>query len=93
MTTGKLIALEDENAKLKKEVENLRIKLGESPKEKQTCEYCSHFQQHYIHLGTGYTEIYDGHCACLKTRTKKRKPDDTACAYYDRKYGKKPWKI
>lgn len=91
MLSIKVMDMENENEKLKKEIETLKMRLGETPV-KQTCEFCRNFRQHYIKSGGSYIAVCSGHCTCLAKRggKKGKNPNDT-CQYYERKSGNEPW--
>ena len=79
--------LEQENIRLKKQMENMKKVLGEYPDFPKKCEYCSNFVQHYICCSGKFVPTYDGHC-CAGNRTKSRKSTDTCKAFVKKSHGK-----
>lgn len=48
--------------------------------EKDSCQNCRHFRQHYVSDGKRYDPAYCGHC--VYPRVKTRKPDTPACIHF-----------
>ena len=51
--------------------------------EKNTCEFCRFFYQHYIRLEEKYAQTNCGHC--VYPRIKHRKMMTPACAYFEKR--------
>ena len=86
MIADKVQELEQENAILKAQVEELQEICGNSAGLPKNCEYCSNFIQHYIRTGSGYQPTCDGTCTA-GNRIKGRKAKDTCKAFEKKKYG------
>lgn len=86
MIAEKVQELEQENTRLREQVQKLRDICGgvELPK---NCEFCENFIQHYVRSGESYCPIHNGHCKA-GNRVKDRKVSDTCKAYVKKAYGK-----
>ena len=91
MLSNEIIQLENENAVLKKALEELSKKMEQNEVLKpKSCQYCKNYIQHYIkdsrYYRSEYTPIHDGHCISgvpiSKGGKRKPKPDET-CPYFE----------
>lgn len=87
MIAEKVKELEEENQKLRLQVERLQEICNDRAELPKNCEYCNHFLQHYIRSGGEYQPTCDGHCI-VGNRVKSRRTVDT-CKFFEKKaYGK-----
>jgi len=86
MIAEKVQELEQENAVLKAQLEEMQDIYGNRAELPKNCEYCSNFIQYYIRTASGYHPIYDGTCTA-GNRTKGRKAKDTCKAFEKKEYG------
>lgn len=89
MVAEKVQELEQENYRLKAQLEELQELYKDRANLAKNCEYCANFLQHYVKCGTSYMATCDGHCVA-GNRTKYRKTSDKGCKYYvPKNYGRK----
>ncbi|MCI8374891.1 MAG: hypothetical protein HFI29_05565 [Lachnospiraceae bacterium] len=91
MLSNEIRQLENENAVLKKALEELSKKMKQNEVLKpKSCQYCKNYIQHYMkgdrRYQLEYTPIYAGHCVSgvptSKGGKRKPKPDET-CPYFE----------
>lgn len=76
-------ALEEENIRLKNEVQLLRETLGEEPEKKpKNCGKCAYFTQHYASFGSVFKEINSGHCT-RGSRVKSNRKQEDSCSFFE----------
>lgn len=84
LISGKVMELENENRKLKEEVERLQQFYGDDYKPKR-CQECKLFSQYYIKWEMQYCKINEGSCMAGK-RFKKKAAEDERCQFFENRY-------
>ena len=87
MVAEKVQELEQENIRLKEQVQKLQDICGGKVELPKNCEYCENFVQHYIRCGNTYHPICNGHCKA-GNRIKDRKISDTCKSFSQKEYGR-----
>ncbi|MDD6168463.1 MAG: hypothetical protein PUB46_00095 [Lachnospiraceae bacterium] len=88
MVSDKVKELEQENYRLRVQLDELQELYKDRATLPKNCEYCENFLQHYIKCGFSYMATCDGHCIA-GNRIKSRKAGDKSCKYFvPRKYGR-----
>ena len=87
MVAEKVQKLEDENAILKAQVEELQELCGRGAGFPKNCRHCRNFIQHYIRCGDMYCPVSEGHCVA-GNRVKGRKAGQTCSSFARKEYGR-----
>ena len=90
MVAEKVQELEDENAILKAQVEELQELCGRGAGFPKNCRHCRNFIQHYIRCGDMYCPVSEGHCVA-GNRVKGRKAGQTCSSFARKEYGRNCW--